>query len=138
MLITLFSCNNYFFRLSFKYKSIKNQTIMKTFKTLLLLVAITFSAAIYASTEPKTAEPNGLTNEIAKLLKNPKFQVENELQAYVTITFNKHHEIVVLSVDSENDELNNFIKSRLNYSKVSAKVDSEMVNYIIPVRLTTK
>ncbi len=111
---------------------------MKTIKTLLLMVAITFSSVLFAATAPKTEAPSSLNEEIAKLLKNPQFEVEQDVQAIATITINKNNEIVVLSVDTENDEFKNFITNRLNYNKVSSSLVSESEHYIVPVRLTKK
>lgn len=133
MLILWTSCNINIQQQSLQYKSIKNQTIMKNLKTLALLFAMTFSMAIFASSAPLTEEPSGLNKEITSLLKSPNFEISEEMQAMVTITFNKHNEIVVLSVDSENDEVVNFIKHRLNYHKVTSTLDAEKV--IVPVRL---
>ncbi len=111
---------------------------MKTIKTLLLLVAITFSTVLFASTAPKSEDPSSLTKEIAELLKNARFEVEQDVEALVTITFNKYDEIVVLSVETEDAEFKNFIKSRLNYSKVTASLVNESDHYIVPVRLTKR
>ena len=111
---------------------------MKTIKTLLLMVAITFSTVLFAGTTPKTEEPSNLTKEISELLKNARFEVEQDVEAIVTITFNKYDEIVVLSVETENSEFKKFIKDRLNYSKVSAALINESEHYIVPVRLTKK
>jgi len=133
MLILWTSCNINNQQQSLEYKSIKNQTIMKNLKTLALLFAMTFSTAIFASSAPSIEEPSNLNKEITSLLKSPNFEISEEMQAMVTITFNKHNEIVVLSVDSENDEVVNFIKHRLNYHKVTSTLDADKV--IVPVRL---
>jgi len=106
---------------------------MRNLKTLALLLAMTFSTAIFANSVPLNEEPKSLNEEITSLLKSPNFEITEEMEAIVTITFNKHNEIVVLSVDSENFEVVNFIKSRLNYHKVISNLDAEKV--IVPVRL---
>ena len=108
---------------------------MKTIKTLLLMVSITFSTVLFAGTTPKTEDPSSLTKEISELLKNARFDVEQDVEAIVTITFNKYDEIVVLSVETEHAEFKRFIENRLNYSKVSASLVHESEHYIVPVRL---
>ena len=102
------------------------------------MVAITFSTVLFAGNAPKTEDSSSLTKEISVLLKNARFEVEQDVEAIVTITFNKYDEIVVLSVETENAEFKNFIKDRLNYSKVSAALINESEHYIVPVRLTKK
>lgn len=106
---------------------------MRTLKTLALLVAFTFSTVLFASTNPKTVNPTSLNKEITKLLENPKFGITEEIEAVAVITLNKYSEIVVLSVDSKNLEVVNFIKKRLNYHKVKSNLNAEKV--IVPVRL---
>jgi len=111
---------------------------MKTIKTLLLMVAITFSTVLFAGNAPKTEDPSSLTKEISELLKNARFEVEQDVEAIVTITFNKYDEIVVLSVETENAQFKNFIQDRLNYSKVSVALADENKHYIVPVKLKKK
>lgn len=110
---------------------------MKTIKTLLLIVALTFSSVLVASTnaENKRAKSVVITEEIGKLLKNPSFLLEKDVKASVTLTINKNNEIVVLSVDTDEDYLVNFIKSRLNYKELPAPFDSEGKTFIVPVRI---
>jgi len=109
---------------------------MKTFKTILLIVAITFSSVLSASTEPTTTEINSMTKEIKKLLKSPSFKIEQDIKALVTITFNQDKEIVVLHIDSESMELEDFIKTRLNYNKFSNYLVPEHRTFVVPIRLT--
>ena len=109
---------------------------MKTIKTLLLIVAITFSTVLSASTTPENNEPTTMTEEIGKLLKDPSFTIDQDITATVTITFNDANEIVVLSVDSENSEVKSFIKNRLNYTKLSTDLVTNNNTYTVPVRIT--
>lgn len=111
---------------------------MRTIKTVLLVVALTFSSVLVASTnsEDLKADSAVITNEIGKLLKNPTFFVEKEIVAQVTLTLNKNNEMVVLSVDSEDAYVANFIKSRINYNELPTTVDSVDKTFIVPVRIT--
>lgn len=111
---------------------------MKSIKMLLLAVAITFSSAISASTVTEDAEINAITTDVSKRLKNPKFLLEKNELVNVTLIVNKDNELVVLSVDSDNFEISDFIKSRLNYSKVSVQLDNISKKFIVPVRLSIK
>lgn len=110
---------------------------MKTMKILLLAVVFTFSSVLTASTEPIKADPNTtISNEIGKLLKNPKFTVDQDLTAEVKVTINDNNEIVVLSVNSETPALEGFIKNRLNYNKLSENLTTGQKTFIVPVRIT--
>lgn len=107
---------------------------MKSIKTLLLLVSITFSSLLSASTT-ENAETIAITKDVSQLLKKPKFLLEEDVKVNVTITFNKDNEIVVLLVDSVNEEVAEFIKKRLNYSKLSVELYNKNKMYIVPVKL---
>ena len=109
---------------------------MRTIKTLLLVVAITFSSVLSASTDPTKSEPTVITEEIGKLLENPQFTVTEDVMATVKILFNKNNEIVVLSVDCKVEGICKFIKSRLNYKELSASINNKNKSYIVPVRIT--
>ena len=117
---------------------IKNQTIMRTIKTLLLVVAIAFSSVLSASNKPTKDTSNAISQEIGKLLKNPNFTVEDDVFANVKVLFNEDNEIVVLSVDSETKGIDGYIKSRLNYKELSKDVNNKNRYYIVPVRIIAK
>lgn len=108
---------------------------MKTIKTLLLVVAITFSSVLSASTDPTATETKTVTAEIGKLLKSPKFSLNEEVLTYVEIVLNNQNEMIVLSVDTDNYEIAHYIKNRLNYVQLSTKVKEGMETFIIPVRI---
>ncbi|MDY8134039.1 hypothetical protein [Aquimarina sp. 2201CG5-10] len=110
---------------------------MKKLNVMLLAVAFAISSIATASTEPTKKTDNDLAKEIKQLLKKPEFEVKSQEMAYVTFTLNEDKEIVVLSVDSESDVVDSFIKSRLNYQKVGAKLDSDIKYYKVPVRLVS-
>lgn len=104
---------------------------MKSIKMLLLSVLITFSSVLSASTLPKRS----IETDIAKRLEHPTFILEKDVVTNVTFVVNKKNEIVILSVDSDNDTIVDYIKTRLNYTKVSEVTYNKDRKYIIPVRL---
>ena len=126
---------------------------MKTLKMLILVVAITFSSAIQASTDPiktdpvkttkkskkkKAVVPNSVEKTIGNLLKNPTFKFYEGMSADVEITINEKNEMVVLSVDTQNKAFESFIKTRLNYKKLSKDAISYQRRFKFPVILTKK
>jgi len=120
------------------YSLIKNQTIMRAIKALLLVVAIAFSSVLSASNKPTKDTSNEISQEIGELLKNPDFIVEDDILANIKVLFNEDNEIVVLSVDSETKGIDGFIKSRLNYKELSKDVNNKNRYYSVPVRITAK
>ncbi|WP_299254758.1 hypothetical protein [uncultured Lacinutrix sp.] len=109
---------------------------MKSIKMVLLVLAITFTGTLSATTNPDGLEPNVLANEITALLKNPEFKVAEDLKANVTFMLNKNNEIVVINVDTESEQLESYIKTRLNYSKLKEGLVTTTKTYKIPVRIT--
>ena len=114
---------------------------MKTLKSFLLIAAIAFSSVLSASTNPgenekaKTAESTVITSQVSKLLQNPSFLVDDDIHANVTLTINKHNEIVVLSVDSDDNKLEGFIKGRLNYQSLPKAINKADRTFVVPVKI---
>ena len=117
-----------------QHKITNRNGVSKTVKMLLLVFAITFSGLVSANTDPDKENPTTLTEEIATLLDTPKFRVADNQVVNVTFILNKSNEIIVLEVDTENYELESYIKSKLNYSKINLDLDTANKTYIIPVR----
>lgn len=91
--------------------------------TLVFTVLILVSSQIFASNDKKNNKtPNQqLRNEISFLLKKPKIElVDQESNAHIQFTLNNKGEIVILSVDSDKETIESFVKNRLNYQKVAA------------------
>lgn len=113
--------------------------VSKTIKILLLAVAFTFSGALSASTESTKADPTKtISSEIQQLLKAPDFLIERDITAKVKVYINEDNEFVVLSVSTDSEQLASYIKSRLNYKGLKAKMNSGQKTFVVPVRLTQK
>ncbi|WP_242086788.1 hypothetical protein [Aestuariivivens sediminis] len=115
---------------------------MKSLKILALLLAVLVSSNIEASTDKtsrntvKNAEPsNPISKEVVSHLKKPQFYLEEDVLVFVKFTLNDKNEMVVLSVDSENQLIDSFIKNRLNYKKLNARSNKRTKNFVIPVRV---
>ena len=111
---------------------------MKTVKSIFVALALILSTSITAATEP-AADPNVLieaSNEIANLLGTPYFDVEEEISASVSLVVNSAGELVVLNVESENDQVESYVKSRLNYHKIKTQLDKGY-EYELPLKITS-
>ena len=109
---------------------------MKNLKVLVLVVAIAFSSVVSANTNPiKDLEPVSISKSVGKLLKNPDFQLDQEVNAVVDIFINNDNEIVVLSVDTDNEKVEKYIKNRLNYKKVSNTAFGTKKSFKVPVKM---
>ena len=75
-----------------------------------------------------------ISTQISKMLSDNSFS--DELTAQIRFTLNSEGEIVVLSVDTDSEVLEGFVKSRLNYKKVDVDAIEEGKLYTVPVRIT--
>ncbi len=59
----------------------------------------------------------------------------DEYNAEVLFTVNNDRELIVLSVESENDQLENYLKRKLNYKKVHHTPSTHGEIYLLPVKM---
>lgn len=90
-----------------------------------------------ANPEPASEASKKITSHIEKLLKDNSFDVEEDLTAMVMITINENSEIVVISVETGDEDLEQVLKSRLNYEKVELGSQYSGKLYRVPVRVTS-
>ncbi|WP_297765327.1 hypothetical protein [uncultured Muriicola sp.] len=103
-----------------------------------LAAALLLSAGNLFANDSKTNDPKkDLAIQISQLLKDNSFVInDHDLTAKVLFTLNKNKEIVVISVDTEDEILERFVKSRLNYQAVELAKAEEGKMYTVPVRIT--
>lgn len=110
---------------------------MKNLKLVIAILAISISSvvSVSANTEP-TEVKSDLRAQIVSLLGNHTYELENQtLTAKVSVMLNNKGQLVVISIDSKNEQVHAFIKSRLNYKKVSVKEIKKGSIYIVPLKL---
>jgi uncharacterized radical SAM superfamily protein len=108
---------------------------MKTIKSIALALALLSGTLVSAATVPvKKKEIKPCSEQIAELLEEPQFEVENELSAYVTFMLNDDNEIVVLDVETDNEQVERFVKARLNYQEIQTNLETGK-QYNVPVRI---
>jgi len=77
-----------------------------------------------------------LSSQISAMLSENNFSEEQtDLTAQVRFTLNNDGEIVVLSVSTDFDKMESFVKNKLNYQKVNINEAEEGKIYTIPVRV---
>ena len=107
---------------------------MKKLSLILVALALVMTNVTSAAVVTED-EKNGPTEEQSRvLLENPNLEISSDVNAYVTFMLNENHEIVVLTVDTENAVVEKFVKNRLNYHKIESvlKVGQE---YQVPITI---
>jgi len=105
--------------------------------SLVLVAAMLLSAGNVFANDSKPADPSkNLSAQISKMLSDNAFTDNDvDLTAQVRFTLNNEHQIVVLSVDTEDAAFEDFVKSKLNYQKVDLEKYREGKMYTVPVRI---
>ena len=106
---------------------------LKLFVLALGLFTINMTAANLTPINP-TQE---LRTEIVDLIGSNYMDqiIADELEADVLFTVNSKKELIVLSVETDNDQLESYLKSRLNYKKVDFRPGKNGEIYLLPVKM---
>ena len=108
---------------------------MKKLSVMFAAIGLLIGTSVSTAAVNVEKEPTTTSEEITQLLENPEFIVSEEMIASVAFV-NKENEIVVLSVETENELLEGYIKNRLNYQKLQTNVKQGMP-YTVPVRIVS-
>ncbi len=107
-------------------------------KQSLVLVAamLLSSASIFANNVTDNDPTNNLSTQISEILSDNAFTEEDtDLRAQVRFTLNNEGEIVILTVDTESNKLESFVKRKLNYRVVQSNDVEEGKMFTVSVRL---
>jgi hypothetical protein len=109
---------------------------MRKFSLILVAATLLASGNLFANDIDKTNPQKSLATQIGELLKENTLLVENyDLTAKILFTVNSEAEIVVISVDTKDSDLESFVKSKLNYKKVELEEVTEGKMYMLPIRV---
>ena len=107
-------------------------------KLSLVVVAVMLLATGNVLANDTTTEnpTKSLSSQISAMLSENNFSEEqSDLTAQVRFTLNTDGEIVVLSVSTDFEKMESFVKNKLNYQKVNLNEVEEGKIYTIPVRV---
>lgn len=105
----------------------------------LLVTFATFSTKALASNESEKAFEN-LRKEIVQLVQKPELNINGIKEGEVQVRFmlNERHEVVLLSVSTDNIYLKNFIKERLDKKKIETSNIAPMMKYKITINFSSE
>lgn len=106
---------------------------LKLFIIAFALFTISATASIFNPIKPNAE----LRAEIIDLLGTtcPYDYDKDECKAEVLFTINSNNELIVLSVESPNNRAEAYVKSKMNYEKVSYSSGQESTIYLLPLRM---
>jgi len=112
---------------------------MKNLKLITLALAISISSISFATPENNEDPKSELREQIVKILGKTVKQIDrNKIEAEVVFTINNKKEIVIISVNSTNKEVQYYVKGKLNYKKVNVKIINEGKIYRMPLTIVNE
>ncbi|SNR17744.1 hypothetical protein [Tenacibaculum jejuense] len=108
---------------------------MKKLVTLIVVTLINFSA--FANTEKPTRKTvkADLRTEIVKLLGKADFDYTRNISTNIEFTINNKGEIIVLTVDTDDINVNSYVKNKLNYKVVTSEAKVIGQTYKMPLTI---
>ena len=109
---------------------------MKSFKFILLVSAVFLLNVATAFANP-IKPTDQLREEIVDIIGFSFLDdyEESEYAAEVLFTVNSEQELIVLSVNSESDEAEDYLRNKLNYKKVDHSPTKYGEIYLLPVKM---
>ncbi|WP_417444894.1 hypothetical protein [Joostella sp.] len=112
---------------------------MKNFKLTLILALLAVSNIVMASNNDPKPTNSEVSKQLSLILGTPSFRVsDNDMLAKVHFMVNKKSELIVLTVTAENEMVEDYIKSRMNYEKINNSSLEAGKEYLINVRIVAK
>jgi len=118
---------------------------MKSLKSIITIIAISLATTFStAASEKKSLEgpleiTKKLRTEIVSILGSKiPMELKETSTAEISFMVNNKNEIVILSVNSKINELDTYIKSKLNYKKVKVKGTLKGEVYKMPLKINAK
>ena len=110
---------------------------MKNLKVLIAAITLTLFSTSTAFAFTETTAKNNLRTEMVSLLGDKSsIEIESQtLKANVSFLINEKNQVVILSVDSNNKNIDTYVKSKLNYKKVNASGITKGKIYIMPIKI---
>lgn len=110
---------------------------MKTLKMLLVAFAITMSSTTYANS-PEAGRTSGVSGEIQKMISESDLTIEENFTVTVIFKVNEDKKIEIRSISSPNEEVNEFLRKRLENQKLYGALWSCDKIYELPVKVESR
>lgn len=110
---------------------------MRKFSLILVAAMLLSVSSVFGNNGLDDNPSQTLSQQISALLSKDALRMpwDTEMHALVYFTVNSEKEIVVLSVKTNEEELESYLKGRLNYIKVECSNYMIGVTYKIPVTM---
>lgn len=107
---------------------------MRHLKLLFAVVAMAITTAMVANPDPKV-DAKSVSSEIEQMLVKSNLIVEDDFTLRMVFSLSDEKEIQVHSIDSDNEEVNEFLMKRLQNRRVFGRSWVEGKIYELPVKV---
>ena len=109
---------------------------MKNLQLFVIAMAL-FTANVSAANLNPIKPTDELRVEIVDLIGNnySEKMYADQHEAEVLFTVNSEQELIILSVETDNDQMESYLKGKLNYKKVNHKPTKHGEIYLLPVKM---
>ncbi|GAB2774458.1 hypothetical protein [Salinimicrobium soli] len=111
---------------------------MRNLKLYFVLVLLTVSNYTFAGNLADGERESPITAQIAKMLDRSKLVIEEEFTVTVIFQVSEDQRIEVRAISSPNDEVNTFLKKRLENQKLHGRNWSTKMIYELPVKVEAR
>ncbi len=112
---------------------------MRHLRLLFVAFALTLSSAVFANPTSDFEDKGGsISAEIEKMLKDSNLVIEEEFTVTVFFIVTEERKIEIRSIASPNEEVNEFLKKRLQNQKVHGKNWFTNKIYELPVKVEAR
>ncbi len=112
---------------------------MKKISVIIVAAMLLSAGSLFANNVDNVNPSKDLSAQIGQLLEKNQLIVDENSEAFASVLFtlNDDKEIVVISVYTDDEKLESFVKSRLNYQKVTVSGNDfrEGKMFRVPVRI---
>lgn len=104
-------------------------------KLMILALALVFgTTTLFASNVLPDDDNKNIRSQILKLIDTPDFSINEDTTVTIKFTFNSESEIIVLSVDSKDRDVLNYVRKNLNNKVISNPGEKDKL-YSIPLTI---
>ena len=112
---------------------------LKSILSILAICAVTIGASYSNTKNLPSKKSNNIRTEIISILGTEvPFTIDETSTAKIVFTVNDENEVLVVSVDSENKEFSNYVKSRLHKRKLDSDSLKARTLYTVPIQIRNK
>ena len=108
---------------------------MKKFKLMALAIAIGTTSLFASNVEVPDVPVKKIRNQVSELFNTHDFYLNKDIYVNVTFKFSSQGKIIVLKVNSKNNDVINYIRKNMNKKRIETPGEIDRV-FTVPLKFT--